>query len=160
MSKTAKTSTPAVRFEMRLSPADAQRLDAISARLHLSKSDVLRLALDPDFGRESTTLSHEVGVINESLDALNARLKNIEALLDSALDLLLVVSRNSAPEAQPATSPDQSAKPANSASPSAPTWQAWLAKNPKLNPVMPESKWHDFLRARYEKEFGIPPVVS
>lgn len=166
MPKTVKKSIAKSRFELRLSHGEVQRLDAIAARLNITKSDVLRLALNPDFGRESTTQRPEIGVVAESLDAVNSRvaaldssLKNIESLLDSALDLLIAMSRNSQSYNAQAVSEEPSGNPQNQSTPGLPTWQAWLLKNPKLNPVMSETQWHEFLRTRYEKEFGVPPVV-
>lgn len=167
MSKTEKSDRAgggSIRFEMRLSPADAVRLEAISTRLRLTKADVLRLSLSPDFERRHADASgRDVSALSESLDALSARasavedrLKSVESLLDSAVDLLLAISRNSQSADRPPAANDRR----SDAGDGAPSWEEFLKKNPKSNPIMPTADWHEFLRNRYIKTFGREPVIN
>lgn len=164
MQETEKSSAGKTRFELRLSPAEAVRLEAIATRLRISKSEVLRFALAAEPHRQNGDADKQAAAIGEALDALTSRaravedrLKNIESLMDSAVDLLLSISRS----AQRGEAAPTSAKtPPEAANPAGASWAEFLKKTPKLNPVMSEPDWLEFLRGRYEKVFGHPPDLS
>lgn len=163
MQKIKKSTTAKTRFELRLSAADSMRLEAIAARLGIPKSDVLKLALSAEPHHKNGESDKQAAAIAEALDALTSRtralddrMKNLEGLLDSAVDLLLSISRTAQRDATP-TPPKNTPETTKQASPS---WAEFQKKNPKLNPVMAQPEWLDFLRGRYEKTFGHPPDLS
>lgn len=159
-----KTHEKQTRFGVRLSPGEAIQLEAIARKLNISKSEVLRLSLSAEAGRKSTQTDAAGAVLSESLDAvslrmraLDDRVKSMENLLGSAVDLLLSLSRNGQPSAtQPAPEKTQTGKQATAA----PSWAEYTRKNIKTNPIMSNESWLEFLKNRYTEQHGHPPDLS
>ena len=158
-------------FGLRLSPGEAIQLDAISRSLRITKSDVLRLSLSSQSSLKPSSQDAGNEVIAEALDAvsgrirtLDDRLEGVESMLSSAVDLLLSLSRNMKtddrhPERQP--EPQTRPEPAKIAATQAlPGWAAFQVKHFKINPIMSDQQWVDFLKGKYEKDFKQPPDLS
>jgi hypothetical protein len=164
MHKTEKKAAAKTRFELRLSAAEAVKLEAISNRLRIPKAEVLRLSLSSDPQQKSHVSDRQAAAIGEALEALISRahavedrLKNLETLMESAVDLLLSISRTAQRSAEATPSAQNPLEPGKATGLS---WSEFQKKNPKLNPVMSEADWLKFLRERYEKTFGLSPDLS
>lgn len=171
--------TKTVRFEVRMTPAEAVRLEAIAKRANCAKGDVLRLALDPDFAagrdplaaRKLDEIEAAISVQAASAEAIAERLAGLEKLVGDLADLTLAVSRNIAEihSAQHARAPGapqhrqaapQPAKPAEPPKPNRPSWKAFQAAHPKEYPMMTAVAWDELLAEDYEKKFGVKPDLN
>lgn len=166
------TEKKEVRFEVRITAAEALKLDAIARHLRCSKGDVLRLALSPNFGDGSSVVAEkkaeriEAGIaeISATVSALAARLESVETLVGGMVDLVLSLTKNLTPSAtqdRPAHPRDArhnpTVKPAATARPG---WKEYQAKNPKEYPLMTPEAWVEFLAEEYEKKFGVKPDLN
>lgn len=164
MQKTEKKAAAKTRFELRLSDEEAIKLEAISNRLRIPKAEVFRLSLSAGPQPKTGDAAQQVAAVSEALDALTSRaravedrLKSLETLMDSAVDLLLSISRAAQRSAEATPSAQNPLEPGKATGLS---WSEFQKKNPKLNPVMSEADWLKFLRERYEKTFGLSPDLS
>lgn len=168
-----------VRFEVRMTPAEAVRLDAIAKRAKVPKGDVLRLALDPDFSAGHDPLAErrlvqiESGIVTQvaAAEATAERLAGLEKLVSDLADLALAMSRNIAEihAARPARAPaapqqrsaaPQPVKPAAAPQPRLPSWTEFQDAHPKEYPMMTAAAWSEFLAEDYEKKYGVKPDLN
>lgn len=160
----SKTKHKHVRIGLRLTPGEATQLEAISHRLGVTKSDVLRLSLSARSSMESANPDAGLKAVSSALDAVllrldsvSDRLQNIETLQGNSVDLLLSVSRASQPSPSRGEPPT---KPQNQPAGRGPAWSEYFKKNPKINPIMSDAAWLDFLKKRYQETHGHPPDLT